>query len=401
MAKRKIIVESVRRTPVEDQKIELVERKGVGHPDSIADGIADSVSKALCKEYLDNFGVILHHNTDQVEVVGGRTMPAFGGGKVLNPIYVLLSGRATTTVGDQMIPVNKVAIRAAKEFVQKTVRNLDVENDTVFDSRIGQGSVDLMDVFKRKGKIPYANDTSFGVCFAPFSETEQMVLETERVMNSDRFKKKFPESGEDIKVMGLREKDKITLTICNAMVSKYIPDLDHYVDAEERMKAEIEKLASRITEREVEVAINTGDDLKSGCVFLTVTGTSAEMGDDGSVGRGNRVNGLITPNRYMSMEAAAGKNPINHVGKIYNLLSFEIAKSIAKEVPGAKEVYVRLLSQIGSPIDRPRAASVQLVMNDEARFNKLKGRCEEIVDGHLSEVTKITERFLKGELTTF
>lgn len=401
MAKRRIIVESVRRTPVEDQKIELVERKGVGHPDSIADGIADSVSKALCKEYLDNFGVVLHHNTDQVEVVGGRTMPAFGGGKVLNPIYVLLSGRATTTIGDQMIPVNKVAIRAAKEFVQKTVRNLDVENDTVFDSRIGQGSVDLMDVFKRKGKIPYANDTSFGVCFAPFSETEQMVLETERVMNSDRFKKKFPESGEDIKVMGLREKDKITLTICNAMVSKYIPDLDHYVDAEERMKAEIEKLASKITEREVEVTINTGDDLKSGCVFLTVTGTSAEMGDDGSVGRGNRVNGLITPNRYMSMEAAAGKNPINHVGKIYNLLSFEIAKSIAKEVPGAKEVYVRLLSQIGSPIDRPRAASVQLVMNDEARFNKLKGRCEEIVDGHLSEVTKITERFLKGELTTF
>lgn len=401
MAKRRIIVESVRRTPVEDQKIELVERKGIGHPDSIADGIADSVSKALCKEYLDNFGVILHHNTDQVEVVGGRTMPAFGGGKVLNPIYVLLSGRATTTVGDQMIPVNKVAIRAAKEFVQKTVRNLDVENDAVFDSRIGQGSVDLMDVFKRKGKIPYANDTSFGVCFAPFSETEQLVLETERMMNSDRFKKKFPESGEDIKVMGLREDDKITLTICNAMVSGHIPDLDHYVDAEERMKAEIEKLASRITERKVEVTINTGDDLKSGCVFLTVTGTSAEMGDDGSVGRGNRVNGLITPNRYMSMEAAAGKNPINHVGKIYNLLSFEIAKSIAEEVPGAKEVYVRLLSQIGSPIDRPRAASVQLVMNDEARFNKLKGRCEEIVDGHLSGVTRITERFLNGELTTF
>src|SRR3990172_7662844 len=127
MAKRRIIVESVRRTPAEDQKIELVERKGIGHPDSIADGIADSVSKALCKEYLDNFGVVLHHNTDQVEVVGGRTMPAFGGGKVLNPIYILLSGRATTTVGDQIIPVNKVAIRAAKEFVQKAVRNLDVE----------------------------------------------------------------------------------------------------------------------------------------------------------------------------------------------------------------------------------------------------------------------------------
>ncbi len=59
------------------------------------------------------------------------------------------------------------------------------------------------------------------------------------------------------------------------------------------------------------VHVNTADDIKKKSVFLTVTGTSAEMGDDGSVGRGNRCNGLITPNRPMSMEATSGKNPID------------------------------------------------------------------------------------------
>jgi S-adenosylmethionine synthetase len=401
MSGRNIIVESVTRTPVEEQKVELVERKGIGHPDSLADGVADAVSRALCKEYYEMFGVVLHHNTDQVEIVGGRAEPEFGGGRMLNPIYILLSGRAATFVGEKLVPVNKVAINAAREYLKSTLRNIDVDNDLIIDSRIGQGSADLMDVFSRKGSVPFANDTSFGVSYAPFSDVEKLVLETEKMMNSDSFKKKFPESGEDIKVMGLREDDKITLTIANAMISKYIPHLDHYLDVISKMNAEIAKLARRITNREVEIAINTADDIDRGCVYLTVTGTSAEMGDDGSVGRGNRVNGLITPNRFMSMEAAAGKNPINHVGKIYNLLSFEIAKDIVEMVDGVKEVYVRMLSQIGAPIDRPKAASVQLLMEDPGDFENVKAKCESIVDYQLDDITKITEMLIAGELTTF
>ncbi|MFQ5814899.1 MAG: methionine adenosyltransferase, partial [Candidatus Hydrothermarchaeaceae archaeon] len=251
MPGRNIIVESIKRTPVEEQKVELVERKGIGHPDSLADGIADAVSRALCKEYVESFGTVLHHNTDQVEIVGGRAAPEFGGGQMLNPIYVLLSGRATTFVGEKLVPVNKVAIKAARDYVGSTLRNLDVDDDLIIDSRIGQGSTDLMDVFSRKGNIPVANDTSFGVSYAPFSDVEKLVLETERTMNSDAFKKKFPESGEDIKVMGLREDDKITLTIANAMVSKYTPHLDHYIDAMAKMREEIARLAKGITEREV------------------------------------------------------------------------------------------------------------------------------------------------------
>lgn len=401
MVKRNIVVEEVVRTPVEKQEIEIVERKGLGHPDSLADGIADAVSRALCRYYLSEYGTVLHHNTDQVEIVGGRADPRFGGGKILNPVYILLSGRATTMVGKELVPVNKIAIEAAKNYLRSTMRNLEVDNDVIIDSRIGHGSTDLVDVFKRKHRVPMANDTSFGVAFAPFSETERLVLETEKMMNSDVFKKKFPESGEDIKVMGLRENNSITLTIADAMVDKHIPDLDHYRSVKEDMTEEIRKIADRITECEVDVLINTADDYERGSVYLTITGTSAEMGDDGSVGRGNRVNGLITPNRLMSLEAAAGKNPINHVGKIYNLLSNKIAGDIAAAVGEIEEVYVKLLSQIGAPIDLPKAANVQLLMKEEGNFEEIKGKCESIVDLHLEEITQISELFINGELTTF
>jgi S-adenosylmethionine synthetase len=398
---RNIIVEQIHQTPVESQKIELVERKGVGHPDSLADGIADSISRALCVEYLKRFGVLMHHNTDQVEIVGGKAEPKFGGGQIISPIYILLSGRATTIVDDELVPVHKIAIHAAKEYLDRTLRNLDVENDVVIDSRISQGSTDLMDVFKRAHVIPLANDTSFGVGFAPFTDVERLALETEKEINSDRFKDRFPESGEDVKVMGLREGDKITLTIANAMVAKYIPDLDHYRSVKEEMTYTIEDLASSITDREVEVNINTGDDYDRGSVYLTVTGTSAEMGDDGSVGRGNRANGLITPNRLMSLEAAAGKNPVNHTGKMYNLISNQIAHSIVTAVEGVREVYVKILSQIGRPIDHPKVASVQLILDDSVSIESIKPKVESIVDLHLSDIKKVTDMVIKGELTTF
>jgi S-adenosylmethionine synthetase len=401
MAKRNIFIEEITSTPIEEQKIEVVERKGVGHPDSLADGIADSVSRALCQNYSNTFGMSMHHNTDQVEIVGGQATVEFGSGEVTEPIYILLSGRATTVVDDKVVPVHKLAIEAAKEYLKKTVRNLDVESHIVIDSKIAQSSVDLRDVFNRKMEVPSANDTSFGVGFAPFSDVEGLCLDIERTMNSDKFKEKFPGSGEDIKVMGLRENDKITFTIASAMVSKYIPDMDHYISLKEDMTSAVKDLAVKMTDRDVEVLINTADDYERGSVYLTVTGTSAEMGDDGSVGRGNRVNGLITPNRYMSMEAAAGKNPVNHVGKMYNLVSTRMAGDITKEVDGIKEVNIRILSQIGRPIDQPRAASIQLILENGVDLNSVKPKVEEIADRHLDEIKIITDLVIKGEICTF
>ena len=125
------------------------------------------------------------------------------------------------------------------------------------------------------------------------------------------------------------------------------------------------------------------------------------MGDDGSVGRGNRANGLITPNRPMSMEATSGKNPINHVGKIYNLLSNEMANDITKKVEGVKQVHIMTLSQIGKPIDQPKAASAQIIPEDGYNLNSVKSDVEEIIDSWLANTSQITDMLVKGKLRTF
>jgi S-adenosylmethionine synthetase len=199
----------------------------------------------------------------------------------------------------------------------------------------------------------------------------------------------------------MRKNDSITLTVACAMIGKHVDDQDHYFSIKDEVRGKILELSGKYTDREVEVFVNTGDDEKSGSVYLTVTGTSAEMGDDGSVGRGNRCNGLITPNRPMSMEATSGKNPINHVGKLYNLLSNQIAKDIAENVSGIEDVYIRILSQIGKPIDHPLIASAQVIPENGANMNTIKSESEAIIDKWLGDITKITEMIVRGELDTF
>ena len=165
---RNIIVKELNQTYIEDIDIEIVERKGIGHPDSISDGIGETVSEALCKMYMDELGGVLHHNTDEVQITAGESNPVFGGGKILKPIDILLTGRGVSEYDGIKFPLDRVAIEAAKNFLDDTIINLDVELDTVVECKIGHGSGDLVDVFKREG-APSSNDTSFGVGYAPFS----------------------------------------------------------------------------------------------------------------------------------------------------------------------------------------------------------------------------------------
>ncbi|MBR1368076.1 S-adenosylmethionine synthetase [Methanocalculus chunghsingensis] len=400
--KRNINVVSLTQTPIEEQQIELVERKCIGHPDSIADGVAEAVSRALCCEYETYCDAVLHHNTDQGEVVAGASIPSFGGGKIVRPIYLLLTGRATKHFEGHVIPTDAVSVEAARKYLAETLPTLNMERDVIVDCRMGDGSTDLCDVFKTCGQnlVPRANDTSFGVGHAPFSEVEQIILAMDKEI-TETLRPKHPMIGYDIKIMGLRNGDKMTFTIASAMVDRYCSSIDDYVNMTAVMSEKLQSVAGKYTSRKVEVAVNTADDIANNSLFLTVNGTSAEMGDDGSVGRGNRINGLITPNRPMSMEAASGKNPINHIGKIYNLLATEIAQEACMKVDGITEMYVRLLSQIGKPIDHPLVASVQIIPEKGVDFKAVSRDVEEIVNDRLSNISSITERVIKGELKTF
>ncbi len=396
---RNIQVEPLRTVHIEDQPIELVERKGLGHPDSIADGVSESVSRALSRMYLDEYGKILHHNTDETQIVGGASDPKFGGGKVTNPIYALLVGRATTEVNGEKLPYRETAIEAARKYVGSVCAHLDVDTQIDFDCKIGQGSVDLRGVFDQKAVL--ANDTSFGVGFAPLSDLERLVLESERFLTL-KLKKKLHALGEDVKVMGFRDGDAIRLTVAAALVDREIANATEYQAVCDEIRDKLAEQATKLTRREVSIDVNTADDPELGRFYLTVTGCSMEAGDDGSVGRGNRANGLITPCRPMSLEASAGKNPINHVGKIYNLLGNLIANDIVKETNGnVKEVHVKILSQIGKPVDQPQVASLQLLPADGVKLAQVKGKAEAVADSWLGRTDEIPRLLLTDKLSVF
>jgi S-adenosylmethionine synthetase len=393
-----ITVEPLDMTPLEKQDIEIVERKGIGHPDSICDGIAESISRNLSTYYREHLGRILHHNTDQVELVGGSSNPDFGGGEILRPMYLLLSGRATMYCGDKSIPTHRIAIEAARNYLKENVPHINVNSDIIIDSKIGEGSIDLVSNFDEDQTMPRANDTSFGVSFAPFTETERLVFDVEQFLNSKKFKKEFPSVGEDIKVMGLRIRDTIFLTVAAAFISSRVNTREEYNRLKEEIKGEIIQKFSPQVDRKIQADINTADTSHS--AYLTVTGTSSEMGDDGSVGRGNRANGLITPYRPMSMEATAGKNPVSHVGKIYNLLSNRIATDIA-DVTGVEDVQIYLLSQIGHPIDEPAEACARIITDSNSTLSELKSEIKEIMSRHIEDVRIITDLVVEGKLNVF
>ncbi len=208
--------------------------------------------------------------------------------------------------------------------------------------------------------------------------------------------------GQDIKVMSVRREDQIRLTIAAAMVDRFIPDKDHYSSCKEQLRDRVLDHAKKYTGREVAADINTGDNYMGGVLYLTVTGLSWENGDDGSVGRGNRANGLITPYRPMSLEATAGKNPVTHVGKLYNVLAKELAREVHEAGKGdIDEVHIRIVSQIGKPIDFPQAATAQLIMAKGVKVDKVKREAEAIIEEGLANLPKLTMRFVKGEVSVF
>ena len=396
-------------TPVHKRDIEIVERKGIGHPDTICDAVVDEVSRRLSKYYLEKFGTILHHNVDKAVLVGGSVNVDFGGGDVLDPIYILVVGRVTDRVklddgGEAEIPVGPIVLSAIRDYIKNNFRFLDPNLHVIPDYRVRAGSQDLRAVFNASDNIPLANDTSVGVSFAPFSPLEKLVYETEQLLNSKKVKSEIPELGEDIKVMGLRRGNEVNLTIAAATIASLIPNLDHYKDVKERVTDKVADLASRLTpDYKVNVFVNTADiyDSEKPSVYLTVTGTSSEAGDDGQVGRGNRVNGLITPFRPMTLEAAAGKNPVNHVGKIYTVLAHRIAQYIVNNIEYAEEAYVEILSQIGKPITEPQVANISIRTNDTNKWNVIKSDIESIVETEISKVTLLTKDLVEGKIKVY
>lgn len=386
MTERNIVV--LEATGELDLPIEFVERKGIGHPDSLCDGIAEEISIEYSKWCQRHYGVYLHHNFDKVQLVAGNTFVAYGTGEMRKPIRIQIAGRGVAEYLGMPVPLPNIAIAATKQFIQRTMKHLRPDEHMRISCYAGEGAYELQQVVDRVR----ANDTSFGVAHWPRSVLEDVVYNTTQFINT-RLLEWLP-IGEDVKVMGLRNGNEISLTVSVPFLARSIGNVNMYKSNKEVVEHLIRSYSAAWTGGHVNVTVNAADDLSCDAVYLTLTGTSAEMGDDGAVGRGNRVNGVIAPFHSASLEAACGKNPISHVGKLYNVLALLIAKDVVAHVPTVRAVTIYLLSQIGAPLDQPLNATAVIHPVHGSLTAATAYDVQEMLDGHLAGIGKLHDQIL-------
>jgi S-adenosylmethionine synthetase len=380
----------------DSRDVEMVERKGRGHPDSICDALAEAFTISLTRVYHEHCGVVLHHNVDKVLLAAGSSAPRFGGGEVTAPFEIFLAGRATREIDGTVIPVTTIAEDATRAWLRANLHALDVERHVRIHTLVRPGSTALSKLVAREqSSRVVANDTSFAVGYAPPSRLERAVLAVEQSLTSSPTIAAHPMIGEDVKVMGLRRGDKIDLTIACAMVDRHLRGPADYADAKALVTRLAEDAASQAGSPGVRVTVNTADDVASGRVYLTVSGTSAEAGDDGQTGRGNRVGGLITPYRPMTLEAAAGKNVVSHIGKSYSIVAHQIARELVATCPEIAEATCLLVSRIGSPVEAPQLVELQIQTRRGIALETVRELAEAIARENLRRMTELSRLLIE------
>lgn len=381
--------------------VEIVERKGLGHPDTICDAVMERVSQALSRSYVERFGAILHHNCDKGLLTAGQVERRFGGGRVVEPMRLVIGDRATWRMGKKEIDVAAIAVETAKSWFRENLRRVDPDRHLRYQVELRPGSEELVGLFSGTTGVLGANDTSAAVGYAPLTETERVVLELERYLNSPAFKAGFPETGEDVKVMAVRTGRRLSLTVAMPLLDAYVESETGYFDRKKAVHEALQAHCGGQLENLEEVTINFNSLDRPGAgmagMYLSVLGTSAEDADSGEVGRGNQVNGVIALNRPRGSEAAAGKNPVSHVGKIYSVLTHVLATRIHTEVAGLREVVVWLCSRIGEPIDRPQIASVQVHLQPRAILADVATPIRSLVREELERIPAFCDELAQGQ----
>ncbi|MBO3036871.1 methionine adenosyltransferase [Burkholderia pseudomallei] len=382
------VVVTVDRAGARPESVEICEHKGAGHPDTLCDGAVEAAARALAKAYLDCYGVVPHFNLDKALLTGGTSVPKFGGGRVTRHMRLFVSGPVTAL---RSVSPESVVRQAIVDHLAG-VPGFDTTLIEVTPMlRVGAPNLQRVN---DPGKVPLANDTSFGVGYAPLSRLERHVLNVAALLRSSEMRAMFPVLGSDCKVMGHRIGEQVHITLALAFIDRHVRDATDYFARKEAVESAITAHLGN----GCAVRCNTLDDRsakdESG-LYLTVTGFSGEHGDDGQVGRGNRANGLITPGRPMSLEALAGKNPAAHVGKLYNVLARQLAECLLADTAGAMYVSVRLLSAIGIRIDRPQLAAVDVCAPGGLSEVQCRRIQECVVDG-LDRLPELTRQLIDG-----
>jgi S-adenosylmethionine synthetase len=388
----------------------IVERKGWGHPDTLADHLAERLSRAYSRYTLEQFGAVLHHNFDKLGLLGGASEVRYGSGRMVDPVRVLVNGRAARACGSVVIPVDELITEEVTGFFRELLPELDghvrielnvTSNPSPGAVVNGDGPTDRERWFApqssddlRERKQLFANDTSLGTGWAPRSRVEEFVrMLADHFSGPDGFRKEHPSCGADVKVMAHGTSEELDMVLAVPQKSVHVASRTEYLANKEAVLAECERLARRhYSGIEARFRLNARDIPERDELYLTYTGSSIESGDEGVVGRGNRVNGLITPLRPMNMEGANGKNPVYHVGKLYNVAANRIAQRLHEVTGGHAEVH--LISATGQRLDRPWRIVVRLSEDgDHLNDSKLRALLLETLDAFPA----LTEEILFGD----
>lgn len=365
--------------------VEFVERKGSGHPDTICDRLAEDLARDLARTSLEQTGRVQHFNVDKAIFAAGTVDVSFGGGEHTKRSRLVLVGKVNFT--DQWRPDVDTLTDGTRS---RLLQLLPDATSDAFDVEIwlNQSAADLADVVTQghRDGVPRANDTSFAAVSGPRSALEDVVYRLEHYLNSVPYRSEVP-IGRDIKVMGARHDSEVVVTVAVPVLARKVHDRTTYDQVIERVRIDALALVRDVFGENTTVRVNQADTPDS--QYLTLTGTSAEAGDDGQVGRGNRFGGLITPYRPMSLEAAAGKNQAAHVGKTYHAFAEDITRRIIAETE-ADETTIRMLSSIGHPVTEPQMVHVELAgPADDAAV-------EVIVKESLSDWLGVRDRLIAG-----
>ncbi len=326
-------IENIYQDP-EKRRIEIVERKGIGHPDTLADALAESVSMEYARYCRENFGFILHYNVDKLYIGAGHFKIGYGFCEMLKPVQVSINGRMSNSFNGTSIDLESICQKAIGPYLRSVLPHLKPEQ-VVINSNSTQYTK-IPNWFSPRGKIDLpeyenlkANDTSVCVSHWPMTTSERLAYELEGYFwkMQDGFPvPKFKQFGQDIKVMVSREGKKIDVTVCLPVISTQISSLndnDIYVQEAENFLNELANEIIAGTEYSVKVKVNPYQR-----IYMLGIGSCIECGEEGVVGRGNMNSGIISIFRSHSVEAWAGKNPVYHTGRVLGFLTMNLAKAI-------------------------------------------------------------------------
>lgn len=385
--------------------LEIVERKGRGHPDTLTDGLAEDLSVRYCLYTRERFGTILHHNFDKVGLLGGRADARLGEGRMLAPIRVLLNGRASGRFGSEEVPVRKLLEEWATAYLKRELPRLDTNRDLTFHYNVSEANTagyPAIDFSPQSGSDLYqthqaiSSDTAAICVQHPLSAVESMVLAVEQYITADAYRDTRPWLGSDIKVLACGSAQAVSITACVPQIADQVHDITDYQANLQSVREDILSIAAEhlLPDARIDVTLNTLDDFERGSLYLTAIGSCIESGDEGMVGRGNRPSGVIPVLGPFSGEAACGKNPAFFPGKVYTAAGKEIARRL--HAASGVRVDVWLVSQEGRPLSDPWKV---IVWHDGGNLQEQYVR--DAVTGVLSDVPALTEAMLRREVRLF